>query len=187
MLAAGLALGWWRDRVRLEREIEALRNPVRGWDTDQVLGRPDTPGAGDIRTAWASAHQDDQPEWLLLEYRRAVRPRAVLIHETFNPGAVTRVTAFDAGGSEVEVWSGVDPTPTSSARGVSTIPVKVSFRTRRIKIYIDSPAVPGWNEIDAVGLRSSYGRTQWATKAYASSSYGRNNEPYTFGGVTFTR
>jgi hypothetical protein len=53
-----LALGWWRDHHRLQTELEALRNPPQAWDTSQVLGPPDTPGAGDISTAWASATPD---------------------------------------------------------------------------------------------------------------------------------
>ena len=39
------------------------------------------------------------------------------------------------------------------SKGVSAIPLKVKFKVSKVKIYIDSPSVSGWNEIDAIGLR----------------------------------
>src|SRR5262249_21345524 len=55
--------------------------------------------------------------------------------------------------------------------GVSVLPVKNAFKTARIKIYIDSKNVPGWNEIDAVGLKDDKGKMFWAVAAAASSTY----------------
>ena len=47
--------------------------------------------------------------------------------------------------------------------GLSEIPIRTDFKTNRVKIYLDSPSVPGWNEIDAVGLRDKAKKTHWAT------------------------
>ena len=135
---------------------------------------PDTPGAGDIVTAWASATPDGQDEWLLLEYAEPVVPTAVLVHETYNPGALVRVTAFRLDGREVEVWQGRDPTPVGAGRGVSEIKFKAGFKTNRVRIHLASPRMPGWNEIDAVGLRDTEGKVHWARTAEASSTYGSN-------------
>lgn len=146
-------------------------NGRRSWGPEQAVGPPDTFEAGDIPTAWASLTPDGQEEWLQLDYGEAVLPVAVLVHETFNPGAVTKVRLFRADGEEVDVWSGKDPTPADSARGVSILPLKVDFKTLRVKILLDSAAVPGWNEIDAVGLVDEFGLTHWATSAQASSTY----------------
>ena len=46
----------------------------------------------------------------------------------------------------------------------------------RLKIELASEAHAGWNEIDAVGLIDKKGTRQWASKAWASSSYGKNRE-----------
>ncbi len=54
---------------------------------------------------------------------------------------------------------------------MSEIPVKANFKTNRVKIYIDSPSVPGWNEIDAVGIRDKNKKMHWAVAAEASSTY----------------
>jgi hypothetical protein len=51
--------------------------------------------------------------------------------------------------------------------------VNINFKTSRVKIYLDSPRVSGWNEIDTVGLVDAAGKAQWPVNASASSSYGR--------------
>jgi hypothetical protein len=176
MLAlAGFGSAWWRDHFHLSQQLKLAQDQLNGlgmasWSTQQVVGAPNTSGAGDIPTAWASATQDGQKEWLRLTYKKSVRPTIVEIHETYNPGSVTKVTAFDWRGNEVVIWSGKDPTPTTAARGISRIPVKCKFKTNEIRIYLDSDKVPGWNEIDAVGLVSK-GKTQWADTCSASSCY----------------
>jgi hypothetical protein len=153
------------------RDLAEKPTPARSWGPEQATGPPDTPGAGDFTTAWASLTPDGQDEWLMLEYAEPILPAAVLVHETYNPGALVRVTVFKLDGEEVEVWKGKDPTAQGAGRGVSEIAVDVDFKTNRVKIYLDSKAVPGWNEIDTVGLRDSGGKTHWAMGADASSTF----------------
>ncbi len=144
----------------------------RGWGPEQATGAPNTLTAGDQQTAWASRTQDEQPEWLLLEYAEAVNITKVKVYETYHPGALVRVSAFnEKTGEEVQVWSGVDPTPRTAAMGTSEFTLEKPYNSRKVKIYLDSPAVPGWNEIDAVGIIDDAGRTLWATNATASSTY----------------
>ena len=45
------------------------------------------------------------------------------------------------------------------------------MRARHLKIYLDTSAVAGWNEIDAVEIVAKDGSRQWACEATASSSY----------------
>lgn len=153
--------------------IDVAEAPAkRAWGPEQVTGPPDTPGAGDIQTAWASATEDGQDEWLELEYAEVIEPAVIIVHETYNPGALYRVTAFTAGGMQGELWTGKDPTPVGADRGVSQIKVEPILKTNRIRIYLKSKDVPGWNEIDAVGIKDTAGKTHWAVKATASSTYG---------------
>ena len=164
----------------------------RPWGPEQANGAPDTwPKSGDLPTAWASQSPDGQREWLELTYDGPVRPIALLVYETFNPGAVDRVSGYDANGKEVELWSGADPTPAGKDKGISVIAVHPEFDLSRVRIYLDSPKVAGWNEIDAVGLLDEAGKTHWAVSATASSTYADNgggeiiqldaNHPRTFG------
>lgn len=155
----------------LAGEVVTLETPKRSWGTEQILGIPDTMMAGDIETAWASETADEKREWVIVGYENAVMPKTLAIHETYNPGAVDKVTVFDADGEEVVAWEGADPTPQGSGKGISVIPLKVDFEVQRLKIYVNSPAVSGWNEIDAVALTSSTGEVQWAVEAEASTTY----------------
>ena len=111
--------------------IWPLPAPKQPWHPEQATGAPDTSVAGDQITAWASATTDAQPEWLLLKYEKPIKAVAVHVHETFNPGALTKVTVFDAEGKEVTAWEGTDPTDRSKQMGVSKIPLEVDFPSRR--------------------------------------------------------
>jgi hypothetical protein len=155
----------WAERTDSNRE-------KRAWGPEQATGEPNVTNLGtDDGNAWASMTEDNDDEWLLLEYEEAIQPIAVLIHESFNPGAVTKVTVFKLDGTEVEAWKGADPTAAGSVSGVSEIELKVDFKTTRAKIYIDSKNVAGWNEIDAVGLKDKEKKVYWAKYAAASSTY----------------
>jgi hypothetical protein len=164
-------LAWRRDHLEQAAEIARLQNPNPSWSVDQVLGAPNTTTFGDISSAWASQTPDGQPEWLLLEFDE-VTPVAVHVYETHNPGAVVKIARVNLFGGESVLWEGTDPTAPPLPGGVSKFPAGGAPATTRIKIYLDSPAFPGWNEIDAVALIDSQGKPHWAKRAAASSSYG---------------
>jgi hypothetical protein len=144
-------------------------------------------GAGDIPTAWATATPDGQAEWLELSYAEPVVAKSIQVHETCSPGAVVRITAFGPDGKEVEAWrdpaGAPRPDATGQARRVLDAPVSLNFPGNRVKLYIDSPNVPGWNEIDAVGLIDAAGQAHWAAGATASSVYGSYGSGGTSGGA----
>jgi hypothetical protein len=119
-----------------------------GWSARQALGPPDVfPAEGDVPQAWASLTPDAAVEFIEVGYERPMRASGVDIYETFNPGAVTLVQLFSA---QQEVVS-VATSPTSDqplrARLACTEEPIVA-----VKLTLDSAAVPGWNEIDAIGL-----------------------------------
>lgn len=175
--------------VRLMREdgsffalggIEEMRRTVksgRSWGPEQATGFPDTPKPGDFPTAWASKTRDEQAEWLELTYPKAVQPMYVLVFESYNPGAVHKVSVFDKAGKEAEVWTGKDPTSATGKSGVSVIRFTSGFKVDRVRIYVDSARIDGWNEIDAVGLIDTSGGLQWASRATASSTYAMGEPP----------
>jgi hypothetical protein len=167
-----MALAWRRDHEKLVQELHAFRNPGPHWEAAQATGPPNT-GTGDGATAWCSLTADGQQEWLVLEYDQTVVPKAIVVHENHNPGAVVRVTTYPKIGREKTLWEGVDPTPITAPSGVSRLPAMEGIKTNRIKVYVDSPAVPDWNEIDAVGLvHGADDKVIWAKRATASSTYG---------------
>ncbi|MEM8944912.1 MAG: hypothetical protein AAGD11_06975 [Planctomycetota bacterium] len=116
-----------------------------------------------------------------------ITAKAVQVHESHCPGALGKVTHYPATGFETTLWEGTDPTAPSAAGGISTVPVSSSTPIQRIKLYLESQEVPGWNEIDAVGLVDRASNVTWAKQAWASTSYGRNNPlPSNVSGYLFT-
>ncbi len=176
-LIAAILMSWQRDRERLLEEAEILKSQqlrTSAWSIKQVLGAPDTPQPGDQSTAWASMSQDASREWIIVEFPMAVEIKQVVVYETYNPGAVDRICTVNFMHDETEIWKGTDPTPTTSQLGRSLFKIKPGVQSRRLKIFLNSGAVRGWNEIDAVALYGTDGSVQWASNAWASSAYGEN-------------
>jgi hypothetical protein len=165
--------------------IKSVRSRGTSWGPQQAAGAPDTPSPGDQTTAWASRTSDGSPEWLILEYATAVIPRQVHVYENCAPGALEKVTIFDAADNEIEAWSGNDPSPPTgnqTAIAVSKIPITLNVATKKIKLYLACQKVTGWNEVDAVGLISTKGELQWARHVRASSTYATVNTSAGLGG-----
>lgn len=141
---------------------------VPAWAAAQAVGPPNVEKAGDDARAWATLYADAGEEWLELTYDTPVTVAQLRIFETFNPGAVSKVVGL-SDGREVTLWSG---TATSTGgKNVLLIKAGESVTTNRIRIYLETSRVAGWNEIDAVELVGLDGSKQWATGATASSSY----------------
>jgi hypothetical protein len=157
------------------RDAAAPGMPKPQYHADQATGPPDTPGPGDNGLAWASETPDSQAEWLELEFAEAVVPSTLKVYENFSPGAITKVTVYSLDGTEETGWQGTDPTPSHQPMGISVLPIRVTYPIARVRIHLNSPAVYGWNEIDAVGLADSKGKTQWAVAASASTTFGQPN------------
>jgi len=141
----------------------------RSWGPEQVVGHANTDRAGDISTAWASRQPDGGEEWLHVNYDRPVDISEIRVRETYNPGAISKITALLPTGQEVTIWEGTEPpayAPVDTAFSPQT-----RVQANSVKIYMDTSRVPGWNEIDAVELIGRDGTRQWARSATASSTY----------------
>jgi uncharacterized protein YjdB/PKD repeat protein len=126
------------------------------WSAQQALGAPNVPYYSDHGNAWASSSTGSSREFLELGFSRPDTINTIKIWETFNPGAIDTVYVFnpEIGNWEI-VWSG---TAYPEAPRIRVFEVKfptTSFFVDRVRIAINSPAVPGWNEIDAVAIGNS--------------------------------
>lgn len=150
--------------------VESFLRPARrAWGPEQTVGAPDTMRAGDQTTAWAPREQDAGEEWLLLSYSNAVTIASVRVRETFNPGALVKITAVQENGTETVLWEGSEPP--SQAPVDMQYPAANPVTAKSVKLYLNTRLVSGWNEIDAVALVGADGSLQWAAHAVASSSF----------------
>ena len=123
----------------------------RGWSALQALGPPNTLFCGDMDTAWASATASGI-DTLTLTYGVAVMPTRLVVHESYNPGAITRIVLVDEAGIEHTVYTAqpaiAAACPNQFAITISTVRTRVNT----VLITVDQSAHSGWNEIDAVEL-----------------------------------
>jgi hypothetical protein len=124
------------------------------WSAERALGAPNVfPAHGDNVNAWASATADNQREHLILGFDTVQTVRAVEIYETYYPGAVDTVYLRNASTLK---WTIVYSRPFEVLPTVSRKLVfffkETDFRVDAIRIALNSPEVPSWNEIDAVAI-----------------------------------
>lgn len=124
------------------------------WSAYQATGAPNTCGCGDIATAWASSSTDGQREFLVLGFSSPQVVSQINIYETYNPGAVDTVYLRNSSTNTWNmVWFGT-ASPATPCPRVFTINIPTTpYTVNAIRIAINSPAVPGWNEIDAVEIK----------------------------------
>jgi hypothetical protein len=117
----------------------------------QATGAPDVyPTAADEPKAWASQTMDDIDEFITLGFKTPVVAESVWVFQTFNPGAITKITIKTADGDQV-VYTGTAE-PIGACAHVLSVSTKTCSPISSVRIDLGSKAVPGYNEIDAVGL-----------------------------------
>ena len=123
------------------------------WAATQALGPPDVfPGYGDQAKAWASLGADDHEEWIEVGFARADSISEVEVYETYNPGAIDRVELITPRGHRIDAAaSTVTANPSGSALRRFTVRCTAEPIVA-VRIHLDSLAVAGWNELDAIGV-----------------------------------
>jgi PKD repeat protein len=124
------------------------------WAAAQALGAPDVwPDHLDDVHAWASLTANNQREYLELGFPNARQVNKVIIYETLYPGSIDTVYVKNPSTLQwVMVWSGTAAPQPLAARAFEVSFPLTSFNVDQVRIAINSPAVPYWNEIDAVAL-----------------------------------
>jgi len=80
--------------VELRTLINGQRSRGNSWSTIQLLGKPNSPRAADQSSAWASMHQNNANEWVMVEFPRRVKVTRIDVYENYNPGAVNRISRY---------------------------------------------------------------------------------------------
>lgn len=138
---------WAAAAPRASSEYSATR-----WSRHQTVGAPDVyPTHGDQAAAWATREQSRGEEWIEVSFATPLTASAVVIVETFNPGAVVRVDDLTDPVRPVVLWTGA--TPTARASRVLRLELPEPRRLGSVRVVLDTTRASTWNEIDAVGLQ----------------------------------
>ncbi|MBL7873674.1 MAG: hypothetical protein JNM78_18795 [Cyclobacteriaceae bacterium] len=128
---------------------------ANNWAANKALGKENVyPNYGDYVNAWASSSEDGQREFLELGFDTLQTVRTVEIFETYYPGAIDTVYLRNSESQKwVKVYSKPAVTNLEEKSRIFTIQMlETPFFADAIRIAINSPDVPGWNEIDAVSI-----------------------------------
>jgi hypothetical protein len=149
-------------------ETSTNKSSARSYGPEQIIGPPDVERASDNSKAWAHLKSGSGPEWLSAGFDREVDVAEVRIRESYNPGAISKVSAF-VNAQEYVLWEGT--ALTGSALRDFVVRPTFNLRARNIVVHFDTTRVKSWAEVDAIELIGRDGTRQWATSASASSTY----------------
>ena len=120
----------------------------------RITGNPDVyPGYGDDADAWSPATADDNREFIVVGFATPAFVDTVYIYETYNPGAVDTVYVRNAAtGAWEMVWSGTAFDFGNAGRIFKAGFPMTTYLVDAVRLALNSPAVEGYNEIDAVSI-----------------------------------
>lgn len=136
-----------------------------------VLGKPNVlPVGGSRPGAWAVkavASEDEQVEasgdqWVVVGFNQPIEVALVTVAESNNPGSIKWIYLYDSVNTPYKVYDAIPMATTTGPRLFNLIIPKTGFRVHRLKLVTRPDAVPGWNEIDAIGISDRPDSAHWA-------------------------
>jgi len=118
-----------------------------------ALGPPDVPGYGSSSKAWSPERGGAGVEQLTFDVARPVFVYALEVYETFSPGALTRVLAYnEAAGSWDVIFrttrESLPPPPLGSRVAPRVVPTRaLDYAAKRLMVEFSTPS---WVEVDAI-------------------------------------
>jgi outer membrane protein OmpA-like peptidoglycan-associated protein len=120
----------------------------------QVLGPPNSlPQGGNTAVSWAPG-KDNNEQFIKVKFDNPVKARQIIVVESFNPGAVRQVIAYDLEGVEHIIGTFVPQLSDSPTRLLS-VPINEPFMVAAVKLLLSGKDVAGKNCIDAIGISDS--------------------------------
>lgn len=133
-------------------EIDSICNTT--WAACQILDEPNVyPIYADNGSAWSPATTDGQREFIAVGFDTPIAIDAVYVYQTLNTGAIDTVYVRDASnGNWNLVWSDTAEIENNTAKILyATFPM-TSYLVDGVRLALNSPFVPGYNEIDAISI-----------------------------------
>lgn len=133
----------------------------------QILGKPNVyPTGGDAYTAWGVKQKDgneaDDNAFIRVGFDNPARIAQVAIAESFNPGAITKITVYGDKKEELIVYEKPAQNLGIKCRMMNIILSQpTEFYVTQVEIRIDPNAVIGINELDAIGVSEDKDSIRW--------------------------
>jgi outer membrane protein OmpA-like peptidoglycan-associated protein len=131
------------------------------YSASQVLGKPNSLSFKNTTSpvAWAAKNDGDdapagQVEVIRVGFKNSLIARQAAIFENFNAGAIIEVIIFSESGQSDTIYSTRAVAPVASPN-ILSIPITAGFAVSELEVHIHTGKIPGWNQIDAIGISTS--------------------------------
>lgn len=127
------------------------------FSAQQVEGRPNMlPNFGSSPVAWAPARESAALEYVEVAFEQPMRVQQIAVAENLNPGAIYRIHLIDSRRKFHVVYENKEPGgfmgPGRMFRHFISL---TDFEVHGLKLDLKTNAVPGMNQIDAIGISAS--------------------------------
>jgi outer membrane protein OmpA-like peptidoglycan-associated protein len=146
---------WAKEVLGFSSEKKDVNLPGQ-YAAKQALGKPSImPPQFNTPCSWAPAVEDNsEKEWIHLGFK-PLKVQQISIVESFNTGSVSKIWLYDTNQKEYLVYSNDAPSLISMEARVWNYPITLTpYLVASIKIELNTGAVVGENQIDAVALSS---------------------------------
>ncbi|ALD22057.1 OmpA family protein [Hymenobacter sp. DG25A] len=120
---------------------------------EKVLGEPNALPLGQIsNNAWIPKKEGSN-EYIEVKFGKSLIAKQVTVVENFNPGSVTKIELVDTRGTKHQVYENKNPGSLPEAFRTLTVTFSPgTYRTIGVGVTMNTKAVNGVNQIDAIGI-----------------------------------
>ncbi len=123
------------------------------YSASQVLGAPDVwPAVESSPVAWSPRWPDKGGEYIEVSFGREIMAAQILIVQSFHPGAVEAVRLEDEAGNTLLIANDEMHRMSDPKAPLLRLRVAPAFKAGKLRVYLNTSKVQGYNHIDALGL-----------------------------------
>lgn len=128
----------------------------KAYSAKQVLGPPSKlPSYGDCGCAWTpSLPNNSDEEFVRVGFAQRIKVQQIIISENYNAGTIKAIYLYDQYNIPHLVYERTKTQPEYGRVFTILIP-ETEFSTNDLKLVLDTESVPGFNQIDAIGISNS--------------------------------
>jgi outer membrane protein OmpA-like peptidoglycan-associated protein len=113
------------------------------------------PQSGDNPNAWRPKRDDSEEEFIMVSFGNPIKAKQVAIAESENPGAVSKVYAYDKDYNEYLLFELTPRALPIEKRLLNLFFQETPYEIQAIKVFLNPSVSPGYNAIDAIGISTS--------------------------------
>ncbi|MFY0688126.1 MAG: OmpA family protein [Cyclobacteriaceae bacterium] len=142
---------WANEVVEVSSEFSHLE-----FSALQALHKPNVhPNGGENPNAWRPKNENKSDQFIMVSFDTPIKAKQVAIAETENPGAVTRIVAFDKDYQEHVLFEVTPRVIPLESRLLNLFFEETTYEIHALSVELDPSAVSGYPAIDAIGISAS--------------------------------